>query len=203
VLARYDAAGMSEPKILDLVHAVGLQRSSGQLSDLLLKKQEQFHRASQDVLRAGLTSSSGPHLESTATSIAGTSQNGHVLCHPFYPCYCTLPAKDRLRCIQVRLGGREPSFRLNERALSWLEEVGVAKRWRTKLGKCSQDQDWSEGEWDELRAKQLPKLGPTPRKRITDRLASVAYQCQPNFPVVELLLGDDAPQGPLLTAELA
>ena len=203
VLALYYAAGMSEPKILELLHTIGLQISSGQLSDFLIKKQEQFHTESQDVLRAGLTSSSWQHLDSTATRIDGKSQNCHVLCNPFYTFYCTLPAKDRLSFIKVLLGGKEPRFRLNERALSLLEEVGVAKRWRTKLGKFSQDQDWSEGELDELLDKQLPKLGPTPRKHIKDMLAIVAYQSQPTFPVVELLVCDDAPQCQLLTAELA
>lgn len=203
VLALYYAAGMSEPKILELLHTVGLQISSGQLSDFLIKKQEQFHTESQDVLRAGLTSSSWQHLDSTATRIDGKSQNCHVLCNPFYTFYCTLPAKDRLSFIKVLLGGREPRFRLNERALSLLEEVGLAKRWRTKLGKLSQDQDWSEGELDELLDKQLAKLGATPRKRIKDMLAIVAYQCQHNFPVVELLVCDDAPQCHLLTAEVA
>jgi hypothetical protein len=96
-----------------------------------------------------------------------------------------------------------PRCRLNERALSLLVEVGLAKRWRTKLGKQSQDQDWSEGELDELLDKQLPKLGPTLRKRIKDMLAIVAYQSQHTLPVVELLVCDDAPQGHLLTAELA
>lgn len=203
VLALYYAAGMSEPKILELLHTIGLQISSGQLSDFLIKKQEQFHTESQDVLRAGLTSSSWQHLDSTATRIDGKSQNCHVLCNPLYTFYCTLPAKDRLSLIKVLLGGREPSFRLNARALSLLEEVGLAKRWRTKLGKLSQDQDWSEGELDELLDKQLPKLGPTLRKRIKDMLAIVAYQSQHSFPVVELLVCDDAPQSHLLTAELA
>lgn len=203
VLALYYAAGMSEPKILELLHTIGLQISSGQLSDFLIKKQEQFHTESQEVLRAGLTSSSWQHLDSTATRIDGKSQNCHVLCNPLYTFYCTLPAKDRLSLIKVLLGGREPSFRLNARALSLLEEVGLAKRWRTKLGKLSQDQDWSEGELDELLDKQLPKLGPTLRKRIKDMLAIVAYQSQHSFPVVELLVCDDAPQSHLLTAELA
>jgi regulator of replication initiation timing len=203
VLALYYAAGMSEPKIVELLHTVGLQISSGQLSDFLIKKQEQFHTESQDVLRAGLTSSSWQHLDSTATRIDGKSQNCHVLCNPWYIFYCTLPAKDRLSLIKVLLGGREPSFRLNERALSLLEEGGLAKRWRMKLEQLSRDQDWSEGELDELLDKQLPNLGPTLRKRIKERLAIVAYQSQHTFPVVELLVCDDAPQSHLLTAELA
>src|SRR2546428_11350405 len=43
VLSLYYAGGMSEPKILDLLHTVGMSMSAGQLSDLLIKDQEAFH----------------------------------------------------------------------------------------------------------------------------------------------------------------
>jgi len=44
VLALYYASGMSEPKILNLLQTVGLLISVGQLSDLLIKDLEPFHR---------------------------------------------------------------------------------------------------------------------------------------------------------------
>src|SRR5256885_16463230 len=57
VLALYYAAGMSEPKILDLLHTVGMHMSAGQLSDFLLKDQEPFHAERAAVVRGGLASS--------------------------------------------------------------------------------------------------------------------------------------------------
>ena len=55
VLALYYAGGMSEPKILELLQTVGMHISAGQLSDFLIKDQEQFHAESAAVVRAGLS----------------------------------------------------------------------------------------------------------------------------------------------------
>jgi hypothetical protein len=114
---------MSEPKILELLHTVGTHISAGQLSDLLIQDQEQFHAERAAVVRAGLPSSPWQHLDSTGTRVDGENQRCHVLCNPLHTAYCTL--------------------------------------------------------------------------------AIVAYHTQTAYPVVELLVCDDAPQCNWLTAELA
>jgi hypothetical protein len=83
VLALYYAAGMSEPKILELLHTVGMSISAGQLSAFLIKDQEQFHAERAAVVRAGLASSSWQHLDSTGTRVNGKNQQCHVLCNPW------------------------------------------------------------------------------------------------------------------------
>jgi len=50
---------MSEPKILDFLQTVGMSISAGQLSDMLIKDQGQFHAESAAVVKAGLASSRG------------------------------------------------------------------------------------------------------------------------------------------------
>ena len=79
VLALYYAAGMSEPKILELLHTVGMHISAGQLSDFLIKDQELFHAESAKVLQAGLRSSPWQHLDSTGTRVDGKNEHCHVL----------------------------------------------------------------------------------------------------------------------------
>jgi len=49
----------------------------------------------------------------------------------------------------------------------------------------------------------LPSLGPQQRKWILDATAVAAYHADVEFPVVRLLVCDDAPQCTLLTEELA
>src|SRR5258708_35952157 len=66
-LALYYADGMSEPKSLDLLQTVGMSISAGQISDMLIKDQEQFHAEQAHVLQAGLSSSPWQHLDSTGT----------------------------------------------------------------------------------------------------------------------------------------
>jgi hypothetical protein len=204
VLALYYAGGMSEPKILELVQTVGMHISAGQLSDFLIQDQEQFHAESAAVARAGLSSSPWQHLDSTGTRVDGKNQQCHVLCNPFYTAYCTLAAKDRLSLLRVLLGGADPSFRLNELALPLLAQLGLAQKGCQKLPtRLPPDQDWKESQLDEWLDQHLPTLGRKPRKLIKDALAIAAYRTQTAWPLVELLVCDDAPQCNWLTAQLA
>jgi Transposase IS66 family len=204
VLALYYAAGMSEPKILDLVHTVGMYISAGQLSDFLIQDQEQFHAESAAVVRAGLASSRWQHLDSTGTRVNGKNKQCHVLCNPLYTAYCTLATKDRLSLLRVLMGGADPVFRLNEVALTLLKQLGVAQKWCQQLTqRLPQEQEWNETQLDELLDEHLPKLGAKRRKLIKDGLAIAAYRTQSVYPVVELLVCDDAPQCNWLTLELA
>jgi hypothetical protein len=204
VLALYYAGGMSEPKILELLHTVGLHISAGELSDLLIKDQEPFHAERAAVVQAGLASSPWHHLDSTGTRVNGRNQHCHVLCNPLYSAYCTLPTQDRLSLLRDLLGGADPSFRWNEGALTLLEQLGLAQKWRHKLTTLlPQEQEWKESQLDEWLDEHLPKLGTKPRKLIKDSLAIAAYHTQAAYPVVELLICDDAPQFNWLTTELA
>ena len=84
---------------------------------------------------------------------------------------------------------------MNERALNLLQQLGVAQKWRKKLTNLlPYDQDCTESQLDEWLDQHLPNLGRKPRKHIKDALAIAAYHTQTAYPVVELLVCDDAPQ---------
>src|SRR5947209_3760261 len=186
VLALYYASGMSEPKILDLLQTVGMHISAGQISDFLIQDQEQFHAESEAVVRAGLTSSPWHHLDSTGTRVNGKNEHCHVLCNPFYTAYCTLPAKDRLSLLKVLMGGADPVFRLNELALTLLQQLGVAKMWCKRLTKLlPHNQDWTQTQLDVCLDEHWPKLGQKLRKLLRDGLAIAAYRTQTLWPVGE------------------
>jgi hypothetical protein len=106
VLSLYFGGRMSEPKILEVLHTVGLQISAGMRSDMLIKDQDIFHAESAAVLRAGLESSPWQHLDSTGTRVNGLNQHCHILANPLYTAYCTLPSKDRISLLRVRKAGR-------------------------------------------------------------------------------------------------
>ncbi len=204
VLALYYEGGMSEPKILEVLHTVGMSISAGQLSDMLIKDQEVFHAERAAVVKAGLGSSPWQHLDSTGTRVNGSNQHCHVLCNSLYTFYCTTPAKDRLSLLRVLLGGADPRFRLNARALALLEQLKVSPKWCALLiGVLASEQDFTEEQIDGLLDCRLPTMGPTVRKSVKDALAIAAYRTQTAYPVARLLLCDDAPQFNALTAELA
>jgi hypothetical protein len=204
VLTLYHEGGMSEPKILEVLQTVGLQISAGQLSNMLIKDQEVFHGECADVVRAGLESSPWHHLDSTGTRVNGINQHCHVLCNPLYTFYCTTPSKDRLSMLRVLLGGADPLFQFNALARTLMGQLGISAKWETRLcALLGEEQIFTEEQIESLLSSQLQGLGPTVRKNIKDALAIAAYRSQTAYPVVTLLLCDDAPQFNALTVELA
>ncbi len=204
VLALYYAAGMSEPKILNLLQTVGLSISAGHLSDLLIQDQESFHAERAAVVQAGLASSPWQHLDSTGTGVNGKHEQCHILCSPLYTAYSTLPAKDRMTLLRVLQGGADPVFQMNDLAVDLLVQLGVTEKWcRTLPTLLPYDQTFTESQLDTLLDAHLPKQGANLRKSIKDALAIAAYRTQTAYPVVQLLLCDDAPQFRALTVELA
>ena len=116
-LELYYAGCMSEPKILDVFHSVGIQISAGSLSNLLIQDQALFHAEQAALYRAGLASSPWQHSDDTSTRVGGQNQVCHIVCNPLFTAYFTLPGKDRLTVIDV-LRDRQPrAFRLNAEAL--------------------------------------------------------------------------------------
>lgn len=204
VLALYFGGQMSEPKILEILQTVGMSMSAGQLSNMLIKNQERFHAESAAVLQAGLSSSRWQHLDSTGTRVNGHNQHAHVIGNPLYTAYCTLPGKDRMTMLRVLQGGADPLFRYNTLATALMEKLAVTAKWRSLLPTLvPHDQDLTETQLDEILDMHLPKLGVNLRKRVKEAFAIAFYRTQTVFPVIALLICDDAPQFNALTLELA
>jgi hypothetical protein len=178
--------------------------SAGQLSDLLIQDQERFHAESAAVVKAGLASSPWQHLDSTGTSVNGKNEQCHILCTSLYTAYCTLPAKDRMTLLRVLAGGADPIFQMNDLALELMAQLGVTEKWcRTLPTLLPHDQAYTESQLDDVLDAHLPKHGANLRKSVKDALAIAAYRTQTAYPVVKLLVCDDAPQFNALTVELA
>jgi hypothetical protein len=204
VLAFYFSGRMSEPKILEVLHTIGMHISAGELSDMLIKDQGVFHQERAQIVEAGLQSSPWQHLDSTGTRVNGVNQHCHILANPLYTAYCTLPCKDRMSMLRVLQGGADPVFRFNDLAAQLLGQLAITDKWRCLLPTLlPHDQDLTENELDRVLKKHLPKLGVNLRKRVKEALAIAAYRTQSTYPVTHLLLCDDAPQFNALTAQLA
>jgi hypothetical protein len=203
VLHLYYGANLSEPKLLEFLHTIGLKVSAGQLSHWLIHEVELFHLEKAAVVRAGLESTPYQHLDSTATGLFGQSYQCHILCNPLYTAYTTLPGKDRYSLLKVLLGDQSLRYRLTSRVLLALAEAGVAAKTRATLALLPLEQDLGEAELDHHLAQHLPELRASRAKLLKELMALASYQCQQHYPRVQLLLTDDAPQFEGLTAERA
>ena len=203
VLVFYFACQMTEPKILALLEHIGIQISAGAVSNLVIKGHAPFHQEKAAAFEAGLRSSPWQQTDDTATRVNGQNQHCHIIDNPLHTTYLTLPGKDRLSVIDALRNGQSRVFRYTEDAEAWLEAAKVARVTRTTLTRLPRDQDLDEATLREWLATHLPGLGDQARRLVVDALAVAAYQAQVEWPVVKLLLGDDAPQFTLITDELA
>jgi hypothetical protein len=199
----YYAANTSEPKIKELFEHVGVSISVGQISNLLIKTQDPFHAEKEAMFKAGLRSSAWQHTDDVPTRVNGVNENTHIFCNPLYTAYVTTPKKDRLAVLVALTNGRELSFCLNGEAYTWLEQVGLPARLVRKVQQLPQDQTLDQKAFSTLLAERLPELGEQHRRHILEAAAVAAYHRQQEFPIIDLLICDDAPQFKRLTEELA
>jgi len=200
VVVLYYGVNTSEPKIREFLENVGIHISAGEISNLLIKKQDDFHEEKAAIYEAGLRSSPWQHIDDTGTRVNGVNQHCHILCNPFYTAYTTTARKDRLTILlDVLWSGQDHAFLLNEEAYAFLEQVRLAKKVIRRLRKLPQEKMLSVEEMEHLLEEHLPEIGPQQRQRVLEAMGVAAYHAQETFPVIDLLLCDDAPQFNLLT----
>jgi len=202
-LVFYYGAQMSEPKVVEMLRSVGVRISDGQMSNLLIKDQGAFHAEKDALYEAGLASSPWQHLDDTSTRVNGQNGYCHIVCNPLYTAYFTTTAKDRLTVIDVLTNHRPRRFVVNAEALRCIEAGGLAAVRRRQLAQVPGEVIMDEAMMQAQLETHLPGLGPQQRKWILDATAVAAYHADVEFPVVRLLVCDDAPQFTLVTEELA
>jgi len=206
VLQLYYQAGLSEPKLHQLLTTFGFLVSPAQISKWLIERyQPIFGAEKQEVTKAGLASTTYHHFDHTGTRGRGQNLACHILCNPYYTTFTTLEKKDRLSVLRVLLGEAELGFIYNTLTAELLEKMGLAAKWRKALANLAPapDQFPTEKilvEWLKVR---LPKLSQVNCKLVVDAFAIAAYQTQTGWPIVDTLVCDDAPQFNYLTRQLA
>lgn len=199
----YFGANMTEPKILEFFHNVGTQISAGKLSNFLIKDQADFHAEKDAIYTAGLRSSPWQHIDDTGTRVNGQNQHCQILCNPFYTAYFTTEKKDRLTILDVLRNFQERTYQLNAETYQLLQTFRLPVKVVRQLQSFPQDTALSEAEFLGLLETHLPDLGPVQRRRMLEAAGVAAYHAQSEFPVVQLLVCDDARQFKWVTDDLA
>lgn len=204
VISLYYAAGMSEPKIIELLEQMGVNISDGKVSSLLTKETEPWQAEANDIMIAGLGSSSWQHIDDTGTRVNGVNGYCHILCNPFYTAYATRSKKNRLTVITLLQNSEKPLLLFNQQTGKWLDTFEVPLWSRKKIAEWPQEKLLSEQEVaDLLSGKMSKRLSQQQQARIYEAGALTAYYAQDKYPIIPILVSDDAPQFHHLTKEQA
>ena len=202
-LALTYAANVSEGKLLEVFRQAGVVVSAGWLAGFLSGDPGGMAAEARAVEQAGLESSPWQHSDTTATHVDGEAQHCHVVGNPLFTAYHTLPKKDRLSVLSMLRGGGPLSYLWNDTAEAYLDWVGLSATARRNLRSAiPRDQELDEASLSRLLDPLYPWVGPQQRTAFREALALAAYEAQPDWPVVQTLLCDDAAQYRLVTEEL-
>ena len=114
----------------------------------------------------------------------------------------TTAHKDRLSVLKVLQNGQSLEFLLNRATYELLSQFEVAPQWQEALKQLPQTV-FSDSEFQELLDRHLASLGSRMRTRRAEAAAIACYHSSTEWPVVQTLVCDDAPQFKLLTDSLS
>ena len=199
----YFASQMTEPKIAEFLHHLGIQISERQISNLLIKQQDDRHAEKEAIAEAAIAASPWQQTDDTATRVNGKAHHCHVIRNPLASVYYTLPGKDRLSVLDALRNQRPRTYLLNAEADTYLDRMQLSAGVRRNLVHLPRDIVLDETTLTALLAQHVATAGPRQQTWIREALTVAAYHAEVEFPVIRLLLCDDAPQFVGLTEELA
>lgn len=204
ILALKYCGNMSEPKIREFLANFDVQVSAGSLSNILTNTAEMFEQEYQDVLTAGLLSTTYQQTDDTSARVRGQLWHTHIVCNPFYTAYSTRPSKDRLAVLSVLQNTNDLRFRCNAETRQLLrEEFEIPVKWQASLAALGEDVEFDAGTWKALLDGWFGERNRQTRTAIEQAAAIVYYRHQSSVAVVQTLVCDDAGQFKLLTDKLA
>lgn len=203
VISLYYGGNMTQGKLLEFLEDIGISISAGYLSNLLIKNQTEFESEKNEVYESGLESSFWQNFDQTGARVGGVNYTTNVVCNPLYTIYLTTAKKDRLSVVRVLQNERELELILNQLTYDLIETFQIPTKWKTALKLLPQETVFTEAEFNALLDTYLAKLGSQQRTRIIEAAAIAFYHQQTDWPVVQTLVCDDAPQFKLLTDSIA
>ncbi len=203
-----NVCNMSEPKILEFFHNCKIIISSGTVSNMLIKNKEVFHEEKDELYKAGLSSTIYQQIDDTPARVNGGNYFTQILCNPYYTAYFTFEHKNRLTVLEIlrtgkENGGKGLKYTFNDEAFELLKQLRVSKKLTNELMKLKSDKEFDKEEIEDLLSQHFPSLNERAKTHILEATAIASYHKEEDYPVIKILLSDDAPQFKLLTAYLS
>ena len=194
--------GMSEKRLLGFFQNFGIEISPAYISQQWTGGYELFHQEKSDLYRAGIAASDYVHIDDTSARVNGVNHYCQVVCSPLFTGYFTTPNKDRLSVLSVLTDFSPQHYLYGEHAIKLLGTFGLSAKARTAIGAVLQpDLVMTEDEFID-KFIEIDGLGKRQGVHLAEACAIAYYRQQTDFPVIKMLMADDAPQFKLISEYL-
>ncbi|MBN1604408.1 MAG: transposase [Chitinispirillaceae bacterium] len=197
-LTLHNVCDVTSNKILDLFHSIGCELSKGSLSSILLGNTDWLYNEKSDILRAGL-SVSYAQVDATGSRVRGANYHTQIICNEYFTSYTTLQNKSRLDVLAAFQGLHDKNLlqlTYNEEAVRLVAIADICENDRVLLGNVFRQRGMpiTLEHFNTCVEKELPELynKPVAFTKVKEAFAFAYYHYQDEYPVIELLISDDA-----------
>ena len=148
ILYQYYHGHVTQPILLEQLHDIGFDISSGQLSNIIIENHDAFHDEKDAILDIGLSVST--HINVDDTTARHEGQNGYCthIGNEFFATFHSTDSKSRINFLKLLQAGRT-DYIINASALSYMISQGLPQDSLTLvtsklLTVCEDDIAWDE-----------------------------------------------------------
>jgi len=196
---------VSEPAIHTFLDNFGILISKSTISRFLTKDLDMFHKEYDEIIKAGLSSARYQQIDDTGARVNGVQYHTHILCNEFYTAFLTRPHKDRLTVLEILFCDHEMKFTFDSASFTLMKTFKVPQKIILYLQQNVVDQTLDTKSLEPW-LQSLPsdtKQRDSLIRRIKEAGAISYYHSQKEWPAVEILMSDAAPQFAHIAAKQA
>ncbi|MDQ7089433.1 MAG: transposase [Methylococcales bacterium] len=194
--------GVTEKPMVGFFENIGIVVSPTYVSQQWTGGYDWAHQEKSELYRSGILNSDYGQIDDTSARVNGDNHYCQVVCNDLFTAYFTTKHKNRLSVLDVLTDYAPRHYIYNQQAQSLLDEFKLADKARAKVdAQIPVNTVMNEAQF-KLHLAILNTLGVRQATHVTEACAIAYYQQQTDFPVIETLLADDAPQFKLLTEHL-
>lgn len=196
------ACRMTEKPIIDFFENFGIVISPAYLSQQWTGGYDWAHQEKSDLYYQGILNADYAQIDDTSARVNGNNHYCQIICNPLFTAYFTTQKKDRLSVLEILTDYAPHQYIYNHQAKSLLDTLKMVNKARQQVeAELPIDIVMNEMQFAG-HLMSIDNLGVGQITKITEACAIAYYQQQTDFPIIETLLADDAPQFKLLTKYL-
>lgn len=195
----YHYCDVTQGRLEALYKSCGVLISSGTISNILLRSHNWAVKEQVGILKSGIAHSPYTQIDGTKSVEKGVRKTTQIICGAYFNVFYTLDDKSRQSVLKAILGNPEDGLKIayNDYSQNLLNYFGVAQKDQAFLkAYFTKDKVLSLKTFDSAFKAAAPQIYQKKNMyaRIKEALCLGYYHIQTEFPRIETLLSDDAPE---------
>ena len=140
---------VTEPLLLEQLHARGVLISAGQLSNILIQNKQAFHEEKNELLSAGIQAHNQLQTDDTGGRHKGENQYTTIIGNEWFTTFATTNSKSRTNFFRLLQNGKH-EYLINDDTIAYLKDVNAPRHLPGCLSFSRGSKFTSEASWNDF-----------------------------------------------------